>query len=56
MLVVIALGVLAAVALYLVQFPLLAGGPRRLAHGVFSTLVKRGVGLPMAPTLPPRVE
>jgi len=33
--------------------PLLAGGPRRLAHGVFSTLLKRGVPLPEAPTLPP---
>lgn len=31
--------------------PLLAGGPRRLAHGVFSTLVKRGPKLPHAPTL-----
>ncbi|MBU2587761.1 MAG: RsmB/NOP family class I SAM-dependent RNA methyltransferase [Alphaproteobacteria bacterium] len=36
--------------------PLLAGGPRRLAHGVFSTLVKPGVSvLPDAPTLPPAV-
>ena len=32
--------------------PLLAGGPRRLAHGVFSALVKRAVGLPAHPTLP----
>jgi 16S rRNA (cytosine967-C5)-methyltransferase len=32
--------------------PLLAGGPRRLAHGVFSTLVKREVRLPAAPSLP----
>ena len=32
--------------------PLLAGGPRRLAHGVFSTLTKRNVTLPAAPTLP----
>jgi 16S rRNA (cytosine967-C5)-methyltransferase len=31
---------------------LLSGGPRRLAHGVFSTLVKREVKLPAAPTLP----
>jgi 16S rRNA (cytosine967-C5)-methyltransferase len=31
---------------------LLSGGPRRLAHGVFSTLVKRGVLLPDQPTLP----
>lgn len=32
--------------------PLLAGGPRRLAHGVFTTLTKRGGGLPEHPTLP----
>lgn len=32
--------------------PLLAGGPRRLAHGVFSTLVRQGAALPPAPTLP----
>ena len=32
--------------------PLLEGGPRRLAHGVFSTLSKRGVTLPQVPTLP----
>lgn len=32
--------------------PLLVGGPRRLAHGVFSTLVKRGAALPSAPGLP----
>ncbi|MFN9580931.1 MAG: RsmB/NOP family class I SAM-dependent RNA methyltransferase [Novosphingobium sp.] len=32
--------------------PLLAGGPRRLAHGVFSTLVKRAVSLPAVPSLP----
>lgn len=32
--------------------PLLSGGPRRLAHGVFSTLVKRKAGLPEVPTLP----
>jgi len=32
--------------------PLLSGGPRRLAHGVFSTLVKRAVTLPETPTLP----
>ena len=36
--------------------PLLAGGPRRLAHGVFSTLVKPGAGtLPEHPTLPESV-
>ncbi|WP_373693858.1 RsmB/NOP family class I SAM-dependent RNA methyltransferase [Parafrankia sp. BMG5.11] len=34
---------------------LLDGGPRRLAHGVFSTLVKREVALPPVPTLPPAV-
>src|SRR6187402_538196 len=32
--------------------PLLAGGPRRLAHGVFGALVRKGVTLPSAPTLP----
>ena len=32
--------------------PLLAGGPRRLAHGVFSTLVKGEAALPDQPTLP----
>lgn len=36
--------------------PLLAGGPRRLAHGVFSTLVKRKVTLGTAPTLPEAVQ
>ena len=35
--------------------PLLTGGPRRLAHGVFSALVKRGVALPAAPSLPEAV-
>ncbi len=35
--------------------PLLAGGPRRLAHGVFSALMKQGAALPPAPTLPGRV-
>lgn len=32
--------------------PLLAGGPRRLAHGVFSTLSRQGAKLPDAPTVP----
>ena len=32
--------------------PLLAGGPRRLAHGVFGALVRQGAKLPAAPTLP----
>ena len=31
---------------------LLSGGPRRLAHGVFSTLTKQEAQLPDAPTLP----
>ncbi len=35
--------------------PLLAGGPRRLAHGVFGALVRKGVTLPAAPTLPEAV-
>ena len=36
--------------------PLLTGGPRRLAHGVFSTLVKGAAALPAAPTLPAAVQ
>lgn len=36
--------------------PLLAGGPRRLAHGVFSTLLKREARLPDQPTLPAAVR
>ncbi|WP_298307747.1 RsmB/NOP family class I SAM-dependent RNA methyltransferase [uncultured Erythrobacter sp.] len=36
--------------------PLLSGGPRRLAHGVFSTLTKREVVLPDVPTLPQRIR
>jgi len=36
--------------------PLLTGGPRRLAHGVFSTLTQRGAALPAAPTLPSDVR
>ncbi|MBV1917037.1 MAG: RsmB/NOP family class I SAM-dependent RNA methyltransferase [Sphingomonadaceae bacterium] len=36
--------------------PLLAGGPRRLAHGVFSTLVKREASLPAVPSLPDAVR
>lgn len=35
--------------------PLLVGGPRRLAHGVFSTLTKRGISLPAVPGLPTEV-
>jgi len=34
--------------------PLLTGGPRRLAHGVFSAVLKSGAGLPASPTLPVR--
>ncbi|RVU07015.1 methyltransferase domain-containing protein [Novosphingobium umbonatum] len=34
---------------------LLQGGPRRLAHGVFSALVRGGASLPDAPTLPEAV-
>jgi 16S rRNA (cytosine967-C5)-methyltransferase len=36
--------------------PLLTGGPRRLAHGVFSTLVKQEAFLPAVPTLPAAVQ
>jgi 16S rRNA (cytosine967-C5)-methyltransferase len=32
--------------------PLLAGGPRRLAHGVFAALVRRDAKLPPTPDLP----
>ena len=32
--------------------PLLSGGPRRLAHGVFAALLRREVLLPAQPTLP----
>jgi 16S rRNA (cytosine967-C5)-methyltransferase len=35
--------------------PLLVGGPRRLAHGVFSALVKGPASLPAVPTLPAAV-
>ena len=35
--------------------PLLAGGPKRLAHGVFGTLTRRGARLPDPPTLPAAV-
>lgn len=35
--------------------PLLAGGPRRLAHGVFSALMNGTARLPECPTLPERV-
>ncbi|MBV8686691.1 MAG: RsmB/NOP family class I SAM-dependent RNA methyltransferase [Alphaproteobacteria bacterium] len=35
--------------------PLLDGGPRRLVHGVFGTLMRSGAGLPDVPTLPLRI-
>jgi 16S rRNA (cytosine967-C5)-methyltransferase len=35
--------------------PLLDGGPRRLAHGVYGTLMRREAALPEFPTLPPRI-
>ncbi|KPL69421.1 SAM-dependent methlyltransferase [Erythrobacter sp. SG61-1L] len=42
-------------AIIATALPLLAGGPRRLAHGVFGALVRKGVKLPDAPTLPESV-
>ncbi|MEA3016301.1 MAG: rRNA (cytosine967-C5)-methyltransferase [Sphingomonadales bacterium] len=36
--------------------PLVDGGPRRLVHGVFGTLMRSGAALPEPPTLPPPVE
>ena len=35
--------------------PLVEGGPRRLVHGVFGTLMRGGARLPAAPTLPAAV-
>jgi 16S rRNA (cytosine967-C5)-methyltransferase len=35
--------------------PLLSGGPRRLAHGVFSALVRQDAKLPATPSLPGEV-
>src|SRR5690606_18862392 len=35
--------------------PLLAGGPRRLAHGVFGALTRKSAALPEYPTLPEAV-
>lgn len=35
--------------------PLVDGGPRRLVHGVFGTLMRRKAGLPEVPTLPSRI-
>lgn len=36
--------------------PLVDGGPRKLVHGVFGTLIRGGAQLPDIPTLPPAVE
>ena len=36
--------------------PLVDGGPRKLVHGVFGTLMRAGILLPELPTLPPAVE
>jgi 16S rRNA (cytosine967-C5)-methyltransferase len=35
--------------------PLVDGGPRKLVHGVFGTLMRRGAALPDVPSLPPQV-
>ncbi len=35
--------------------PLVIGGPRRLVHGVFGALMRRGAALPAVPALPPAV-
>ena len=35
--------------------PLVEGGPRRLVHGVFGTLMRKGATLPEPPSLPPEV-
>jgi 16S rRNA (cytosine967-C5)-methyltransferase len=43
-------------ALVATALPLVAGGPRRLVHGVLGTLLRRGLSLPEAPTLPAEVE
>lgn len=36
--------------------PLVDGGPRKLVHGVFGTLMRGGLLLPEVPSLPPLVE
>lgn len=43
-------------ALVATALPLVDGGPRRLVHGVLGTLLRRGVPVSDAPTLPPEVE
>ncbi|GAA4774011.1 RsmB/NOP family class I SAM-dependent RNA methyltransferase [Stakelama sediminis] len=35
--------------------PLVDGGPRKLVHGVFGTLIRKGVTFPNPPALPPAV-
>jgi 16S rRNA (cytosine967-C5)-methyltransferase len=35
--------------------PLVDGGPRKLVHGVFGTLMRKGVTLPDPPSLPPEL-
>jgi 16S rRNA (cytosine967-C5)-methyltransferase len=39
-----------------IVLPLVDGGPRKLVHGVFGALMRRGVVLPSPPTLPRAVE
>ena len=43
-------------ALVATALPLVDGGPRRLVHGVLGTLLRRGVPLIEAPSLPAEVE
>jgi 16S rRNA (cytosine967-C5)-methyltransferase len=43
-------------ALVATALPLVAGGPRRLVHGVLGTLLRRGIPAMDAPRLPPEVE
>jgi 16S rRNA (cytosine967-C5)-methyltransferase len=43
-------------ALVSTALPLVAGGPRRLVHGVLGTLLRRGLPQMDAPRLPPDVE
>jgi len=43
-------------AIVATALPLVDGGPRRLVHGVLGTLLRRGLGPPEDPRLPPEVE
>ena len=43
-------------AIVATALPLVDGGPRRLVHGVLGTLLRRGLGPPEDPRLPPDVE